>query len=59
MEQHTERKKVTIKGVDNDAWELLRRIREAEQRMLGAILSECIYEHWERHYEASDSLSDE
>lgn len=49
-----DRIKVTVKGVDRDAWEKLLRIREAEQKFCGAILSECILEFWENSYEDTD-----
>ncbi|MFV1808828.1 hypothetical protein [Phaeobacter sp. Ax4a-4a] len=42
-----ERKKVTVKGVDKDAWEMLKQLREIEQRFVGAILSDCIRDYWE------------
>ncbi len=45
-----ERMKVTVKGVDQDAWALLRELRLLEQRFCGAILSDCIREYWENSY---------
>ena len=46
-----ERKKVTIKGVDPEAWDILRHLRELEQRFNGAIISDCIRAYWENSYE--------
>jgi len=46
-----ERKKVTIKGIENDAWETLRQIRSIEQRMVGVIVSDAINAYWEQYYE--------
>lgn len=42
-----DRKKVTIRNIDLDAWDTLMSIREIEQRFCGAILSECIREYRE------------
>lgn len=45
-----ERKKVTIKGIDKDAWEIVKELREIEQRFVGAILSDCIRQYWDDGY---------
>ena len=37
-----QRKKVTVKGVDVEAWVLLKVLQQEERRYLGAILSDCI-----------------
>ena len=54
------RKKVTIKGIECDAWNALKEMREAEQRLLGAIVSDAILDYHEHHYgeEDTDSLLD-
>lgn len=44
------RKKVTIKGVDIDAWFALKQIKDDEQRLLGAIVSDAILEYHDHHY---------
>ncbi len=36
------RKKITIKGVDQDAVEMLFELREAERRFTGAVISDAI-----------------
>ena len=46
-----DRIRVTVKGVDREAWEKILRIREVDQRLCGAILTECILEYWENGYE--------
>lgn len=42
-----ERKKITIRGVDIDAIELLHQIKSEERRALGAIVGDAIREYWE------------
>lgn len=46
-----ERKTFSARGVDLEALEFLRQLREIEQRMVGAILSEAIFEYWRANYE--------
>ena len=41
-----DRKKVTVKGVDTEAWDILLHLRQVEQRFCGAILSDCIREYY-------------
>ncbi len=44
------RKKVTIRGVESETWIALKQMRNEEQRLLGAIVSEAILEYQEYHY---------
>ena len=46
-----ERKKVTIRAVDTDAWDVLHNIRFLEQRMVGAIIADAIFAYWEANYD--------
>ena len=50
-ETETDRKKITVKGVDQDAWELLLQLRQIKQRFCGAILSDCIRMYWDADIE--------
>jgi len=52
-----ERKKVTVKGIEAEAWERLRQMREVEQRFCGAILSDAIMEYWANGYEEVEAGS--
>jgi len=49
-----ERKKVTVKGIDAEAWEKLLELRALEQRFCGAILSDAIMEYWINGYEDAE-----
>lgn len=49
------RRKVTIKGVDVDAWDALKQMREEEQRLLGAIVSEAILDYQSRYYSEEEA----
>lgn len=42
-----ERKKITVRGVDIDAIELLNQIKQEERRTLGAIVGDAIREYWD------------
>lgn len=42
-----DRKKITVRGVDIDAIELLHQIKLEERRALGAIVGDAIREYWE------------
>lgn len=44
------RKKVTIKGIETEAWDALKEMREEEQRLFGAIVSEAILDYQSYHY---------
>lgn len=44
------RKKVTIRGVDVEAWNVLKQMRYDEQRLIGAIVSEAILDYRERYH---------
>jgi hypothetical protein len=44
-------KKVTIRGIDIEAWEIVSELRMIERRFIGAILSEAIIEYWQSNYE--------
>ena len=46
-----ERIKASVKGVDSEAWDMLRQLRIDESRFMGAILSDCIRLYWEDQYE--------
>ena len=53
-EEKTMRRRFSVKGVDEDALELLTEIREAERRHTGAVVSDAIryYHGW--LFEADD-----
>ncbi len=56
------RKKVTIRGVDTEAWDALKQMRDEEQRLVGAIISDAIFEyHDNRHdmveFDGAEELS--
>ena len=44
------RKRLTVRGVHEDAIEALREMREIEQRLVGAIVSEAIWMYWDAHH---------
>jgi hypothetical protein len=46
-----ERKKITVRGVDIDAIELLHQIKQEERRTLGAIVGDAIRDYWENTME--------
>ncbi len=50
------RKKVTIKGIDIDAWNVLKQMRADEQRLLGAIVSEAILDYHDQHYNEDETV---
>jgi hypothetical protein len=41
------RKKITVKGVDEDALDMLVELREIERRFTGAVLSDAIRHYWD------------
>jgi hypothetical protein len=45
------RKKITIRGVDESAIQMLADIREEERRFVGAIVSDAIRIYWEGIFE--------
>ena len=51
------RKKVSIKGVDQDALEMLSELRAEEQRFMGAIVSDAIRMYWDSVFD--NELPDE
>lgn len=53
-----DRKKVTVKGVDREAWDLLIQMRQDEQRFCGAVLSDCIIAYWEQEYACPEDCAD-
>ena len=53
------RKKVTIKGIDIDAWNVLKQMRVEEQRLLGAIVSDAILDYHDQHYGEQDCAETE
>lgn len=53
------RKKVTVKGIDVDAWAALKQMRHDEQRLLGAIISEAILEYRDLHYGDEEEIYSE
>lgn len=44
-----DRQRITLKGVDNDAIDMLHEIKERERRFLGAIASDAIRYYWSEH----------
>ncbi len=50
------RNKVTIRGVDIEAWDALRQMRSDEQRLMGAIVSEAILDYRDRFYVEEDTI---
>lgn len=50
------REKVTIRGVDTEAWDALRQMRSDEQRLMGAIVSEAILDYRDRFYGDDDTI---
>lgn len=48
------RKRITIKGVDEDAISMLQDLRLEERRMLGAIIGDAIRCYWATIFEDED-----
>ena len=46
------RKRITIKGVDQDAIAMLGDLRVEERRFLGAIVGDAIRQYWESVFES-------
>ncbi len=49
-----DRIKVTVKGVEEQAWDIMHEIREAEQRFMGAIISDCIFQYYANQFDPDD-----
>ena len=50
------RKKITVRGVEEEAWEASQAIRSAERRQVGAVLSDALLAYWDEHYAEEDDL---
>ena len=50
------RRKITVRGVEEEAWEVLQAIRSAERRQVGAVLSDALLFYWDEHYAEEDYL---
>lgn len=48
------RKRITIKGVDQDAIDMLDELRLEERRVLGAIIGDAIRHYWGTIFEADE-----
>lgn len=48
------RKRVTIRGLEDDAWDLLIQLRADERRHTGAIIEDCIREYYDARYEEDE-----
>ncbi|EBA14427.1 hypothetical protein RSK20926_02122 [Roseobacter sp. SK209-2-6] len=46
MEDIFMRKKTSFRGIEEEALDKLRELREVEQRFVGAILSDAISQYW-------------
>ena len=46
-----DRIKVTVKGVEEQAWDMMHEIRETEQRFMGAIISDCIFQYYAEQFD--------
>ena len=47
-------KKISIRGMDEDALEMLNELRLEERRFLGAIVSDAIRNYWHEVFEDDD-----
>ena len=57
MEDIFMRKKTSFRGIEEEALDKLRELREVEQRFVGAILSDAITQYWIEVFE-EDEVSD-
>lgn len=53
-----ERKRITIKGVDQDAIDMLEDLRIEERRVLGAIIGDAIRQYWADVFETDEDISE-
>lgn len=42
-------KKITVRGLDPEAWEMLVELRDIERRQTGAVLEDCIRYYYENY----------
>lgn len=48
------RRKITVKHVDEDAWEMIADLREHERRFIGAIVGDAIRLYWSSIFEDAE-----
>lgn len=51
FEDITMHKKITIRGLNVEAWKMLVELREVERRQTGAVLEDCIRYYYENYFD--------
>lgn len=49
------KKRITVRGVDEDVVDMLRQLREEEGRFTGHILCDAVRHYWDQEYEEENA----
>ena len=52
------KKRITVRGVDEEAIEMLREIKEDEGRFMGRVLEDAVREYWSARYVEDGTCED-